>query len=58
MRNRAQTADDPVEFFVAECQRVTAGDKYVANLRCIFEIMENGFQTLNVWLNLPVADNA
>jgi len=58
MWNRAESSEDPVEFFVTECKRVATGDQHIADLDCIFQIVEDGFQSLLIGLNFPMPDDS
>jgi len=58
MRDRAEASEDPVKFFVAECQRVATGNQDIANLDGIFEVVEDGFQSLLIGLNFSVPDDS
>ena len=58
MRNGSQASEDPVQFLIAECQRVTAGDEDIAYLYGIFEVVEDGFQSLLIGLDFSVSNNS
>ena len=59
MRDRAQPAENPFEFVVAENQRIAAGEKHVAHFGVLFQITER-FLEIGVQLLLahPAHDAA
>src|SRR5262249_27243091 len=56
--NRPQAAEDPIELFFAQRQRVAAADQHVANLGRLPNVFKALFQAGLARHNLAVPDNA